>query len=265
MVEHQFLKIVRANANVVSKWAPAADTEENYNKINGTHNLPYGPNDIEYRYNNYGFRCDDFESWEKHPYRILFAGCSMTDGTGLPIDDIWAKILHKKLCEHYDIVMPYWTIAAGGTGIDHMVRCIYNLKTFLRPQVIISYLPNKGRRELAFDTHWGPWSLDTPEGKDTKVFLEERLIDYQTEKNIAMLEMILNEIDCSFLFSSSMWDFDIKDYTGSPRFVQRPHVPEQYDIARDGIHAGPNTNIIMADRAFEFFGPIIAEKLGLTT
>ena len=138
------------------------------------------------------------------------------------------------------------------------------IKDFLKPQIIISYLPSKERRELAYETRWGLWTLDLAEGKNTRVFLDERLIEYQTEKNIAMLELILKDINSSFLFSSSMEDFDIKNYTDSPLFYQRPHVPEQYDIARDGIHAGPETNIIMADRVFEYFGPLIAEKLGLT-
>ncbi len=264
MLEKEFLKIVRSNlANKTFKWM-TADTEENYKKVIRTTEVPYGPTDIEYKYNNYGFRCDDFESWEKHPFRILYAGCSMTEGIGLPLKDIWPTLLHNKICETYGVKIPFWTVASGGTGIDQLVRHIYNVKDLLRPQIIISYLPSKERRELAFETRWGPWSLETIEGRNTKVFLDDRLIEYQTEKNIAMLDMMLKEIDCSFLFSSSMADFQIKDYIDNPRFIQRPHVPEQYDVARDGIHAGPNTNQIMADRAYDFFIPIIEEKLGLT-
>lgn len=264
MLEKEFFRIARTNlANQTFKWM-TADTEENYKKVIRTTTVPYGPTDIEYKYNNYGFRCDDFDNWKNHQHRILYAGCSMTEGIGLPLNDIWPTLLHNKICENYDINIPYWTIASGGTGIDQLVRYLYNVKDLLRPQVIISYLPGKERRELAYETRWGPWSLETLEGRNTKVFLDERLIEYQTEKNLAMLDMILKEIDCYFLFSSSMADFDIKNYIDSPRFIQRPHVPEQYDVARDGIHAGPNTNRIMADRAYDFFIPIIEEKLGLT-
>lgn len=263
MLNKEFFKIVRSNlANKTFKWM-TADTEENYKKIVRLMEVPYGPTDIEYKYNNYGFRCDDFEDWTKHPYRILYAGCSMTEGIGLPLNDIWATLLHKKICKALNVNIPFWTIASGGTGIDQMVRYLYNVKDLLRPQIVISYLPSKERRELAFETRWGPWSLETVEGRDTKVFLNEDLVEYHTEKNLAMIDMILSEIDCQFLFSSSMADFNITNYIDSPRFVQRPHVPEQYDVARDGIHAGPNTNVIMADRAFEFFLPHIAKKLGL--
>ena len=251
------------------KWM-TADTEENYKKVIRTTEVPYGPNDIEYKYNNYGFRCDDFDSWEKFPYRILYAGCSMTEGIGLPLDDIWPKLMHKRMCEEYNIEMPYWTIASGGTGLDQMVRYLYNLKDLIRPQIILCYLPGKERRELWYEERWGTWVFDKHQKRkynfdqyDTKVFTDERYVEYQTEKNLAMLEMILKELNCLFLFSSSMDDFKITDYLNSSYFVQRPHNPEQYDISRDGIHAGPVTNKIMAERAFEFFNPIIKKKLGL--
>lgn len=261
----QFMKLYRPDlANKSFDWM-TADTEENYKQVIKTTKVPYGPGDFKYTYNNNGFRCDDFDNWKKFPYRILFAGCSMTEGIGLPLEDVWPKILHKKICEFYNIEMPFWTVASGGTGIDQLVRYIYNAKDFLRPHIIISYLPSKERRELSFETRWGHWSLDTPEGRNTRIFLEPDLIEYQTEKNIAMLDMILKDINCTFLFSSCQADFNIKDYIDSPRFVQRPHVPEQYDLARDGIHAGPATNKIMAERVFDDFRPKIEELLGLTT
>lgn len=270
---HQFLKAKRPDlANKKFLWRDL-DNEENYNKVKDR--VPYGPNDIEYKYNNYGFRCDDFGPWQNYPYRILFSGCSMTEGIGLPLDDCWAKILHKKICEEYNIEMPFWTIASSGTGIDQMVRYLYNFKDLLRPQIIISYLPSKERRELWYETRWGVWVFE-PEFTDkfgthniaknfnTKIFIDENYVEYQTEKNLVMLEMMLNQIDCSFLFSSSMEDFQINWYTNSPRFIQKPHKPEQYDVARDHLHAGPKTNNIMADMAFDYFKPIIKEKLGLT-
>lgn len=264
MLKKQFFQIIRPElANKSFKWM-IADTEENYKKISRKIKVPYGPNDIEYKYNNYGFRCDDFDFWENYPYRILFAGCSITEGIGLPLEDTWAYLLHKKICSEFNINVPYWNVGSGGTGIDQLVRYVYNLKDFLRPQIIISYLPSKERRELTFEQRWGPWSLETVEGRNTEIFLNKELAMYQTEKNIAMIEFILNEIDSNFFFSSMDEEIDIKNYSSSPRFVQRSHKPEQYDIARDGIHGGPGTNKIMAERAFEFFKPFIIERLGLT-
>ena len=256
----EFLKIIRPDlANQTFNWVEP-DTEKNYKKENNI----YGPNDITYKYNNYGFRCDDFSSWENHPYRILFAGCSMTEGTGVPLEDLWAKQVHDMICNKMNFNIPYWTIASAGSGMDHMVRYLYNLKDLLKPQIIISYIPNKVRRERWFEDRWSAWSLDLIIEKNTKIFLEDRYVTYQTEKNLAMLDMMLKELNCQFLYSSSMEDFKVSDYIDSPRFVQREHIPEQYDFARDGIHAGPKTNAIMAEKAFEYFWPTIEKRLGLT-
>ena len=76
--EPEFLRIIRPDlVNKTLYWADS-DTEEQYNKVKDR--VPYGPNDITYKYNNYGFRCDDFTDWRENPIRILFAGCSMTEG-----------------------------------------------------------------------------------------------------------------------------------------------------------------------------------------
>lgn len=258
MLEKEFLRIVRPNLiNKTLQWADS-DNEEQYNKVKD--HVPYGPTDIEYKYNNYGFRCDDFDHWSNHPYRILFAGCSMTEGTGVPLKDLWAKQLHSMICNRIGNI-PYWNVATAGSGLDHMVRYLYNTKDLLKPQLIISYVPEKVRRERWFEDRWSVWNLGIDIEKDTKIMLEEKYVEYQTEKNLAMLDMILNELDCTFLYSSSAEDFSISNYIKSPRYIQKQHIPEQYDFGRDGLHAGPKTNSIMAERAFEYFWPTIEQRL----
>jgi len=267
---NEFLTVGRLDfINQTFDWT-SSDTEEQYNKVKNT--VAYGPEDITYKYNNYGFRCDDFGSWEAYPYRIVFAGCSMTEGIGVALEDLWAKQMHQMICDKLQVQIPYWNIATAGAGIDHMIRYLYNLKNLLKPQIIISYLPSNVRRERWTGDCWSVWESDEkmfwtwPVKVDKKIetFLNERFIDYQTEKNLAMLDMILNELDCQFLYSSSMENFSISDYIQSPRYVQRHHIPEQYDFGRDGIHAGPKTNTIMAERAFEFFWPMIEQRLTIT-
>lgn len=248
----------------------SSDTLEEFKKAIIEKEIPYGPNDIEYKYNNYGFRCDNFEHWEKHPYRIVFAGCSMTEGIGLPLKDVWAKQMHQMICQKLNYEIPYWNIATAGSGIDQMVRYIYNLKDIIKPQIIISYLPNSVRRERWTDDNWSSWDVETSFWtwpikieREKEIFLNQRFINYQTEKNIAMLDILLNQLDCSFLYSSSMPEFSISDYIKSNRYIQKQHLPEQYDYARDGIHAGPKTNSILAKEAFEYFWPYIQQRLTL--
>lgn len=264
----EFLTVGRSDyINQTYKWI-SSDTEEEYIRAIKDKDIPYGPNDVEYNYNNFGFRCDNFESWNHHPYRILYAGCSMTEGIGLPLQDVWAKQMHQMICQNLNCNIPYWNIATAGSGIDQMIRYLYNLKDIIKPQIIISYLPNTVRRERWTDDAWSSWDVETSFWtwpikieREKEVFLNQRFINYQTEKNLAMLDMILNEIDCNFLYSSSMPDFKISNYIQSNRYIQRDHLPEQYDYARDGIHAGPKTNSIMAREAFEYFWPYIKQRL----
>lgn len=253
----QFMKIDRIIVvNKTLDWMPA-DTEEQYQKISKTMKVPYGPGDITYKYNNYGFRCDDFDHWENYPYRILFAGCSITEGIGVPLEDLWAKKLHKMICDKIGEYIPYWTIASGGTGLDHMVRYLHNLKDLLKPQIIISYLPMDVRRERWNEDRWSVWSLEVNSEKHTTILMDENFTSYQTEKNLVMLEMLLEEMDSWFLCSSGH-EF------GLDRIINKEISLNQIDYGRDGIHAGPKSNEIYSQIAFESFWPIIEEKLNLT-
>ena len=69
------------------------DTEVIYNK-NKKKGVPYGPGDIVYRYNNFGYRCPDFSLW-KMPPSVVYLGCSHTEGTGIPYEEVWTYKLHK--------------------------------------------------------------------------------------------------------------------------------------------------------------------------
>lgn len=252
----EFLKLDRSIVvNKTLDWLPV-DTKEQYERVSKTMDIPYGPNDITYKFNNYGFRCDDFNSWENYPYRILFAGCSMTEGIGVPLEDLWAKKLHTKIVNKIGFEIPYWTIASGATGLDHMSRYLFHLKDMLRPQIIISHLPSNVRRERWHEDRWSIWNLDYDIDKHTAILADENLVNYQTEKNLAMINIMLEEIDSWFFCSS---DIDIS----LSRFIKKDIFLEQIDFGRDGLHAGPKSNDLFANITFDVFWPNIQEKLGL--
>ena len=134
----------------ILKWYPS-DTKEQFEKQKNIifyKNL-YGPDDIIYKLNNYNFRCDNFKDDSyNNPYRILFMGCSFTFGIGLPLHDVWAKIMHERICTELNQDIPYWNLAWGGSGTDQMYRYLYHLGPKLRPQIIISLTSFLERREL---------------------------------------------------------------------------------------------------------------------
>ena len=247
-------------ANVTCKWK-VADNEDVYNKVKGT--VPYGPDDITYVHNSDGYRCDEFDDWTKHPYRILFAGCSLTEGVGLPLEHTWAKILHGYICDITKTDIPFWSIARGATGLDQMVRYMAHYMDRLRPQIVISYLPNLERRERYYNDFFGPWSMDQYDNLQTKMLFDERFVTYSTEKNVVMMELILEKYKSIMLCSAVDHKFDLSYiYLNNIKQCIK-HVPK-VDSARDGLHAGPKTNQMFADMMFEHFQDIIKQRLTAT-
>ncbi len=242
-------------ANVTCDWK-IADNEKQYLKVKDT--VPYGPDDITYQHNSEGFRCDEFEHWSKHPHRILFAGCSLTEGVGLPLKDTWAKLFHKKVCDHLGTDIPFWSIARGATGIDHMVRYMNHYMDMLRPQLVISYIPFSERRERWFNDFYGPWSIE----KDSQAFLDDRYVLYQTEKNLTMIDLILERYQSYMICSTVDHKFDL-DYMNLRNIKQCKEYIHRKDLARDGIHAGPLTNIEFSNLMFNRFFEVINQKINI--
>ncbi len=251
-------------ANENRKWQPL-DTEDRYLEVIKKHNICYGPDDIDYVYNSAGFRCDEFDSWQSHHNRILFAGCSLTEGIGLPLKDTWAKIMHERICREFNINTPFWNIAVGGSGLDEMVRYLYHYFDLLRPQIIISNLPEIFRREF-----WDPESpqFDVSSNQERintiKLVRDEKFIRYQTEKNFAIMNLLLEKYNSSLVFVTFDENCNISYIKDDlPRINQIDLFPieTEWDLARDGLHAGPNVNRYFANKFFELISDQIKEKL----
>ena len=66
------------------RWS-GTDSEENY-RLRG--NTEYSEESITYARNEYGYRCPSFQHVKRN--QPLFIGCSITFGTGLPMEETWA-------------------------------------------------------------------------------------------------------------------------------------------------------------------------------
>ena len=106
-------------------------------------------NNIYYKKNNYGYRCDDFI--EKHDKKhILFSGCSMTVGNGLEESETWAKMLYEELNKNNEY-SGYFNLAISGYSV---AKIIYNLfkyfKLFENPETIFLLLPPIDRKDIFY-------------------------------------------------------------------------------------------------------------------
>ena len=109
----------------------SSDTKENYKSIIiGEPN--YTQDEITYEFTSDDYRCDEFADISEFP--ILFMGCSMTEGVGLPANELWSYHLHKKIVALTNKYIPYWSIAKSGTGVDYSARCFYEHSMHLKPK-----------------------------------------------------------------------------------------------------------------------------------
>jgi hypothetical protein len=70
------------------------DSIENYKHLNSLRRN-YTTTEITYSFNDDGYRCDSFSTESEFP--ILFMGCSLTEGVGLPLNEVWSYHLHDRM------------------------------------------------------------------------------------------------------------------------------------------------------------------------
>jgi hypothetical protein len=131
----------------------------------------------------------------------------------------------------------------------------------MNPQLIISNLPDPSRRERWKDDIFGVFDADRNAG----VIIDDRFITYQTEKNLCFINTLLERWNSNIIFvhNSQITGQDIS-YMNLNRVIQLKDFRinlENWDHARDGIHAGPIANKTFGKEFFKLIKPIIKDKL----
>jgi len=255
----------------------------------------YSEDDIVYNYNSLGFRIPqcgypyEFESCNILP-TFMFAGCSFTEGIGLPENHIWHSFLMEKLQSDFDKTLAKINIGKGGRSIDSIVRYIYIVieKYNAKPDFIYMLLPNITRKELILEDvprlyNFIPASIAPELDNYSRNYIKnvEKITNLREAynnafKNLLFIKYYLMAKNIPWVFSSWNNDFDsevIKDtiqkiqmseislpkeitehYIGNVFFYRHPSkmykpIFEQ-EVARDGLHYGPNSNYYYAEEVF---------------
>jgi hypothetical protein len=99
---------------------------------------------ITYKYNNEGFRCDDFTR-EKSGLHILFGGCSETEGSSNRLEDVWANVLYNKIKEQNEVA-GYYNVGKAGLTVSGVVMNIFQYAyDYGCPDYIFLQLPDQTR------------------------------------------------------------------------------------------------------------------------
>jgi len=97
-----------------------------------------------YSLNSRGYRSDEFK---KHHdgLHVLFAGCSVTFGQGLFLEDTWSKIVYEELAKTNNM-SGYYNIAIPGSSKTRVVSEIQNyIDEFSTPDLILINFPDSYR------------------------------------------------------------------------------------------------------------------------
>ena len=125
---------------------------EIYTKFGDKSLKTYDWNDIIYEFNSDGFRSDEFDNNEKG-LKILYVGCSFTQGVGLPHKHIWSSFLNKMISNKYNIALQQYNIGFGGASLDTICRLLYFLIKVrkFKPDLVLGLMPHYNRVELFFE------------------------------------------------------------------------------------------------------------------
>jgi hypothetical protein len=173
---------------------------------------------FKYSFNSNGFRCVEFTS----DSTIMFLGCSLTCGIGLPVESIWPELVAKTLN------MRCANLGQGGGSADTAFRLCLGYIDKIKPKIIIFLKPPGIRWELISKDniyYLGSWL----EQCKTSDYMKEYIIDennnyFNNYKNILAIEYLCIKRKIQFL------SFDSTDLIKS-------------DLARDLTHPGIKSNL----------------------
>jgi len=140
--------------NKIEQWN-GPDCEDNFKKVTKNNKfLTYGKDQFFYRRNSYGFRSENFDN--NDPVKILYSGCSITEGVGLPVEHTWASFVNGFISKEIGKTPKMYNIGYGGFSIDAITRFTYltiKNKIFV-PDVVLLLLPSITRSEILFQNSY---------------------------------------------------------------------------------------------------------------
>jgi hypothetical protein len=193
-----------------TKWN-SPDSLENYKHINSL-KQNYLTDEITYSFNDDGYRCDSFSNESEFP--ILFMGCSLTEGVGLPLNEVWSYHLHDRIVKTTNKNIPFWSLGKGGTSIDYAARCFYEYSNRLKPKYVFYLMSGISRREYSYESPelsiWFPnpsalYKTSASFNLMSKIFTDPNFAMYQTLRSAMILNSVATLTDTKiFIFGLDM-------------------------------------------------------------
>ena len=202
----------------------STDTQELFennrkaNKLGPWHSV----SNIEYKFNSYGFRADEFSNTDN----IVSLGCSFTLGVGIHAYQTWSNIVSKTLG------LANFNLSISATSADCCFRMAANWIPQLKPKVVLYQNPEPSRFEWFDSTYKKPHNMLASSENHSEFYKEwvmsERNLTMNYLKNLYAIQHLADSVGALFV-----------------------HIPlaniNRLDSARDKGHFGPNTHNAVAD------------------
>lgn len=185
----------------------------------------YSETDIKYTFNEFGFRSVPFTDESHKDFNILFGGCSITAGVGLPEEHIWTSQISEMIQNDLEPAakIQNFNISLGGRSIDSVARHLYQVitKNLVRPDLVLLNLPPIWRKELAIYEngyadiiHYIP-SVEYKNSvhKRYSSFVSDLQSFHEAIRNLAFISMTLEKENIPWMFS--FWDDHEVSYDNS--------------------------------------------------
>lgn len=226
-----------------------------------------------YKYNNQGFRCDDFTSTSELP--IVFLGCSHTSGVGLEIQDVWSNILLKKIKDYTGKNIPFWNLATPGSSIDRQAMTLEKHIHKLNPKLIFFSIPGMYRREIILENdvvdyvpNWNHCaehsdSLSRKLNKADPTLMDEGYAAFESYKNLLLINSLAKFKNSKIYYhvgienQENTWSTNpscniIQTMCDRLSNFNNLNVTFNHrDLARDGMHLGKISHNKFAENVFE--------------
>ena len=213
-------------ANQELLWYPYDDVETYNKNLIERHEdlvrLGWLDRTITYKFNSNGFRSAEFQEGS-----IVYLGCSITFGIGLPLENIFPSLVSDKLELHC------CNLAVSGSSNDTAFRLAEYWLSRIKPKMVILMSPDSSRIELV-----GKEIINYRPSSSTShmIYYQRWLMDNENArlnqlKNSLAIEQICNSMGIKFLMFTIENDFC---------FIEN-------DLARDLSHPGLASHAKMAD------------------
>lgn len=216
-----------------------------------------------YAMNKHGMRCEEFTN--KHSSKhVLFAGCSITVGEGIPLEYTWSRLVYSQLSKN-EKLSGYFNISNPGFTIIGIVWQLFSyFNKFGNPDILFLNLPDIDREirvvksddpsnesisnEFSGMLYYAYYSQLTKYCLDNNIKLYAFSWDYQ-DSPVTKIKDVRYLFDCFYMPTlEDKWQhdnaFDVKSLGKYQEFA---------DIALDGAHPGIREHDFLASYIYNIY------------